>query len=917
MSLTLPTAYSNSSKLGNIQENWIVQLGFFNGDDHGSGEGGWDAILRANGAANLGKGAISDAAATAIDVDDSSVFTDGDYIKIDDGSNPEIVKVNGDPPDADTINVVRGQMGTTATTHSDDAALYWNNFTPISLADTTVDDVFYHGTITKKPSIRSSIDLESSTAKTGNISLSVINFQFKGDDFSAELFLGTRKYINREVRIYSQLNGDTAFSNCMQVYSGRLIDIAHDDASITLQLTEQRPWDFISIPQDKSSNGIFAPVAYGDYTRSANPAFANNYDVYPMPYIGTLDNGLYFAEQSSVASGHQSHFYDNQLDKFITIDGGSAATSSFNSLDCINIPIEVSRTFRIRPGTVENVDGFSNVANAINGDSSDGTTAGATVTSVGSHSGGYVEDTEQASFKVKMPEIDGEATSITIYVLATIVQSSSTMTTSGNPISGGGTNPECIIGVSTHSEAIKPALTRQSASNGTTNSSGTTINLTTGANGAGGAFSVTAETISYYNATKKLDEFIVYATFKSGTGHTAYTDNYQSTWAVTIKDIIIQVTYQNDLVNEPTASYAKNSQLKFLYSGTDGLAKSFAGGSGVADTGVEAHRDLLVRFTGWDAADSAIYNWDDSFPANTDSGSDLDEDLTDAETAIDVDDGTDFQIGNIIRINNEKMLVTNISSNLLTVTRAYLGTTATTHDNNDDINIVHSSIVEDFRATSAWNIRWWALDSIELQNILEKLQKEFCFIFKWRADGSGSYWIVKDYYSSSDVSATLQASDILNLKIANTPFSGLLTDMRINYEKHPAENRYFSSQTSKDITNNPRTAWNIQSKENIKEINLDMNVNKPGNANPGGGDPNDGFADYYMNLFGDIKKNISCDIVNPAVSYNLETGDIVQFSNTAGEMPVEPFGDNWADYYMITDLKRSPGKVGITAREVG
>ena len=43
----------------------------------------------------------------------------------------------------------------------------------------------------------------------------------------------------------------------------------------------------------------------------------------------------------------------------------------------------------------------------------------------------------------------------------------------------------------------------------------------------------------------------------------------------------------------------------------------------------------------------------------------------------------------------------------------------------------------------------------------------------------------------------------------------------------------------------------------------------------------------------------------------------MQFSNTAGEMPVDPFGDNWADYYMITDLNRSPGNVSITAREVG
>ena len=790
-----------------------------------------------------------------------------------------------------------------------------SNFVGVAFAETVVGSVQYHGVVTSSPSIRSSMNLASSTAKTGNVTVKMANFKYNNDDFSAELF-GTRKYINRTVKIYSQLNANVTLSNCLQIYEGRLIDINHDADTITLSLCEQRPWDFISIPQDKSSNGVFEPVAYGDYTRSSNPAFANNYDLYPMPFVGTLDNKLYFAEQSSVASSHQSHFYDSQLDKFTTINSGSAATSSFNSLDCVNVPIEVSKTLRIRPESVANVSGFSNVANAINGDSSDGTTAGATVTSTGSHSGGYNQITAQDKFKVQMPEIDGGATSITIYVLATIVQSSSTMTTSGNPIGGGGTFPKCIIGVSTHDEAFNPALTRQSSSNGTTNSSHTNITLATGADGSGGDFGVTSETVNNYNESKKLDDFIVAATYYSGAGHTGYTDNYQSTWAVTIKDIIIQVTYQNDLANEPTASYAKNSQLKFLYSGTDGLAKSFSGGSGTADTGLEMHRDLLARFTNYDAADNAIYNWDDSFPANTDSGSDLEEDLNTTEPLIDVDDGTDFNDNDIIEINTEKMLVTDINSNVLTVTRGYLGTTAAEHDNNDDINIVNSLCAEHHRVTTAWNVRWWALEPVDLQRVLEQLQKEFCFIFKWRADGSGSYWVIKDQYSSNDVTQTLNIQDINNLSIKNSPFSELLTHMNVSYETHPAENRHFSTVTSVDSTNAPRTTWNILSKENISDIELDMNVNKPGNANPGGGNPNDGFSDFYMNIFGDIKKIISCNIVNPAKGYNLETGDIIQFSNSADEMPIDPFGDNWADYYMVIDLKRSMGSISITAREV-
>ena len=72
-----------------------------------------------------------------------------------------------------------------------------------------------------------------------------------------------------------------------------------------------------------------------------------------------------------------------------------------------------------------------------------------------------------------------------------------------------------------------------------------------------------------------------------------------------------------------------------------------------------------------------------------------------------------------------------------------------------------------------------------------------------------------------------------------------------------------------------------------------------------------------MNIFGTVKKIISCQIINSAKGYSLETGDIIQFSNTAGDMPVDPFGDNWADYYCIINLVRGLGTVKITAREVG
>jgi len=805
VSLTLPSAYSSASKLSNIQENWIIQLGFFNGDAQGRGEGAWDAVLQMGGTANLLNEAVSEGE-TLVDVDDSSVFKSGDYIKVDN----EIMKVL--TAAANTLGLKRGQMGTTDTTHTNNTAIYWNNFTPIALSDTTVDDVFYHGVITNTPSVRSSINLANSTAKTGNISLSVVNFQYKGDDFSAELFLGTRKYINRNVKIYSQLNGDSTLSNCLQVYQGRLIDISHDDATIRLTIAEQRPWDFITFPQGQTSSGIYIPVSYGDFVKNSNttyssPAYLVNQNYRPILFESSEDGKLYFVSSSETKTDAEAAVYDKNIDWFIPveamIDDSQTSTESKNSAFLSYLSPSLKRGFRYRGTSAENTDNAgSSVSWTDTEDSFDTSTstyAALTDTVVGSYNTSYRTDYLTINFPaptgtlvsgnvnlVILFDINAEITPFIIFSDPNQLRVRIEVETDD------GTNDEAFVYLQSGQESD--------------NTINDTITLT--------GFSALPENIKING----------YVSFSAGA---SVEPECTLTWDIKVKDVYI--TAQVD--EEP-------KDVDIAYTGADGLLNSFTGGSDLADTGLEAHRDLLTRFAGFDDTDANIYNYD----ANLD--------------------------------------------------------------------------IEASRITSAWNIRWWALEPVELEKILEQLQYEFCFIFKWR-NGLGSYWFVKNSYSSGDVAQTLKKDDIAKLKINNTPFSELLTTMEINYDKHPAENRYLSSVTSVDSTNKPRRKWNIQSKENIKEIKLDMNVNKPGNANPGGGNPNDGFADYYMNIFGDVKKIISCDIVNPAVSYNLETGDIIQFSNTAGEMPVEPFGDDWQDYYMITNLNRSPGKVGITAREVG
>lgn len=75
-----------------------------------------------------------------------------------------------------------------------------------------------------------------------------------------------------------------------------------------------------------------------------------------------------------------------------------------------------------------------------------------------------------------------------------------------------------------------------------------------------------------------------------------------------------------------------------------------------------------------------VENYLDS-TANTDEAVDI------IETAIDVTDGSVFGYGDIIKVDDEKMLITNISSNTLTVKRGFLGTTTAAHNTGVDIYI--------------------------------------------------------------------------------------------------------------------------------------------------------------------------------------------------------------------------------------
>ena len=90
-----------------------------------------------------------------------------------------------------------------------------------------------------------------------------------------------------------------------------------------------------------------------------------------------------------------------------------------------------------------------------------------------------------------------------------------------------------------------------------------------------------------------------------------------------------------------------------------------------------------------------------------DSGTDLnDASMNTTKTTIAVDDGTKFEIGQTILLGSEQMLITAISTNNLTCTRALNGTTAAAHADNLDMYILRWPLSIE-RATLIQTARIW------------------------------------------------------------------------------------------------------------------------------------------------------------------------------------------------------------------
>ena len=132
---------------------------------------------------------------------------------------------------------------------------------------------------------------------------------------------------------------------------------------------------------------------------------------------------------------------------------------------------------------------------------------------------------------------------------------------------------------------------------------------------------------------------------------------------------------------------------------------------------------------------------------DTDSTSDLNGAISSTSaTSVVVDDGTDFEVGQNIKVDTEEMTITAISTHTLTVVRGVNGTTAATHSDN-------VSVYEDDSPTYT---------PTQSPNVASEQPKEYDGVVARKSLGGTTFAVAN--HSNSRISRTLSYN---NLSAAN------------------------------------------------------------------------------------------------------------------------------------------------------
>ena len=473
--------------------------------------------------------------------------------------------------------------------------LYYDasNYTAIALYDQTVSSVSYTGCILNNPAIRQSIDLKASTAKSANITLNCADATFGSDKLSALLIAGSNNYLNKKVELYSILNDSSSSSDQIKLYTGRLQSVSMDDSRVNINIVNHMPTDFINLPYSKSTNGVYTPIAYGDYVDNTAQSTENN-KLYSAPRVIGSGFGAVYAVTDSISSGAgKAHYYDKNAKSFanLTLLDSSASTSVFG-VQTVRVDADLTREHRLKPQY--DSGSWTNATNAIDDDNS-------TFADSGTQTANNSEATQ--NYVVKLPSVSGKVTTFKLYVKATL-------TYTGSASSLDFVNFRYATTYDSTTSAFANILN--------VNNPSTSADQTLSTSGAAditnsGTAHSEVDLVSVVNSNdNKLPDTITLQSraYTTGTGDVVAN--------VKLYDIWFKIETEEDIQNEPTAAKKAFEDLDRIYIGTDGLDKSWS--SGAATKVHEFHRDILYRFldvttapTNYSTLDTARSSWTGRF----------------------------------------------------------------------------------------------------------------------------------------------------------------------------------------------------------------------------------------------------------------------------------------------------------------
>ena len=477
----------------------------------------------------------------------------------------------------------------------------------LALTESGSGSTKYHSFITNKPTIRESINLEKGTSSVSNVTIEVNNGTLANfsKTVAEEIYKssGSRNYINRDVIIKSEIGGYT-----QTIYTGRLKDVKMSGQDkVTLAIAVHNPiTDDILFPLYQSKSGNYFPVIYDNLctpetSTVSSPQHVDAGFVVPLE-VDTIGNGTYNCLAHKALTDGRLHYpvkdtfnadgYPlmcplDDIQSNTSHDDYEGASNDTNR-NVMMTDLDLDRKYLLRPQTVSDpssVTGLT-VANPSNAYASSGVLTSATLTfsstaTISPQAEWDITDTVREEHSLQ---------SLTFSALYDI--------DSYNAPSGG-------------SESLTILFRLFVTFAGQAEQYHDIVSAT--ANTGGSYTTVTQDlfnTSDYSNSVNQIPEsvklrvsFIQVTGNGGGSGETG-------TATVALKDMYFTINAKiedetdnssNDVDVPQLANSNAVTNIKRLYTGADGLTRSWDTGNTVA-TLVEMHRDLLYRFAGYTTA---------------------------------------------------------------------------------------------------------------------------------------------------------------------------------------------------------------------------------------------------------------------------------------------------------------------------